>query len=396
MDRSTPAELENKIEIQKSRISTERMDMSFGEIISMYDAGELIINPAFQRNFRWTRTQRTALIESLLLGIPIPPIFVSADNEGRWEIVDGLQRVSTVLNFFGKLRNSDTSPAELSTAESLPPDPEDETADILESPENDMLHPLVLASGSLLPELEGYNIETLPQRLRLNLKRSVIRIEVLRSSENPEMKYELFRRLNSGGSMLTPQEIRNAVFRNPQDHVNRLVAALAQLNDFKKVTDLPHKKQNELYDRELVLRFIAFCEDPTGINCSIQAFLDGYMRKHAKGELPFDSTNYERTFKEVFSRLASLTEPRGIFRKDGRFLAAYFEGITVGLAKNLELYPHDDSGRKHLQETIDTLKQDKGYTKLWTSNSQTRIRERLKTAIELFGKRAGEPMTNAE
>ncbi len=97
-------ELESQVQELRNSLTTDRMDMSFGEIMNMYEQGEIIISPEFQRLFRWTIEQKTKFIESILLGIPIPPIFVAEDNDGRWELVDGLQRISTVLSFFGILK----------------------------------------------------------------------------------------------------------------------------------------------------------------------------------------------------------------------------------------------------------------------------------------------------
>lgn len=97
-------ELENEISGERERISTDRMDISFGELISLYKNQELVISPDYQRLFRWNLGQQTALIESLLLSIPIPPIFVSEDENGIWELVDGLQRVSTFLSFLVNLK----------------------------------------------------------------------------------------------------------------------------------------------------------------------------------------------------------------------------------------------------------------------------------------------------
>src|ERR1017187_9529736 len=78
--------------------------MSIGAIINLYRAGELTINPQFQRLFRWEPEQKTRFIESILLGIPVPPIFVYTDQRGTWELIDGLQRLSTIFQFVGELR----------------------------------------------------------------------------------------------------------------------------------------------------------------------------------------------------------------------------------------------------------------------------------------------------
>ena len=94
-----------KIDSVRNSLSTDRLDMSFGEIMNMYDRDEIIIDPDFQRLFRWDDYQKTRFIESLIIGIPVPPIFVAEDENGRWELVDGLQRISTVLSFFSLLKN---------------------------------------------------------------------------------------------------------------------------------------------------------------------------------------------------------------------------------------------------------------------------------------------------
>lgn len=90
-----------EVEAARNSLNTDRLDMSFGEIMSMYENGEMIINPEFQRFYRWNDYQQTRFVESILLGIPVPPIFVAEDENGRWELVDGLQRLSTVFSFFG-------------------------------------------------------------------------------------------------------------------------------------------------------------------------------------------------------------------------------------------------------------------------------------------------------
>ncbi len=101
------AELDLEVSTARKKIFRDGYDMSFGELASMYERGELVIAPEYQRLFRWDDTKKTRFIESLLLNIPIPPIFVFSDKAGRWELVDGLQRVSTVLEFMGLLKDAD-------------------------------------------------------------------------------------------------------------------------------------------------------------------------------------------------------------------------------------------------------------------------------------------------
>jgi uncharacterized protein with ParB-like and HNH nuclease domain len=84
---------------------TDGYGMSVGEWISLYEQGELDMHPEFQRIYRWGDWQKSRFIESLLLGIPIPPIFVSQRKDGVWDVVDGLQRLSTIFQFVGILKD---------------------------------------------------------------------------------------------------------------------------------------------------------------------------------------------------------------------------------------------------------------------------------------------------
>ncbi|MEN3942148.1 DUF262 domain-containing protein [Prosthecobacter sp. SYSU 5D2] len=100
---STSSPLDEQIALRSQEISTDAYAMSVGEVLSLYRDGELNLHPEFQRFFRWSEEQKSRLIESVLLGIPIPPIFVSQDSDGRWDVIDGLQRLSTIFELTGDL-----------------------------------------------------------------------------------------------------------------------------------------------------------------------------------------------------------------------------------------------------------------------------------------------------
>ena len=99
--------LEEQITETRRTISSDGYPMSVGELTNLYRDGELLIRPEFQRFFRWTSLQKSRLVESLLLGIPLPSIFVAQTEKGTWELVDGLQRVSTILQLQGELKGED-------------------------------------------------------------------------------------------------------------------------------------------------------------------------------------------------------------------------------------------------------------------------------------------------
>src|SRR5271167_2740428 len=113
-------------EINKAQrlVRTDAYQMSIGEIVSMYDSDEIIVDPEFQRLFRWEIGQKSRLIESLLLGIPLPSIFVFEKEDSKWELIDGLQRISTLLEFMGELKDPATgqkkAPTALSATKYLP------------------------------------------------------------------------------------------------------------------------------------------------------------------------------------------------------------------------------------------------------------------------------------
>src|SRR5690349_20800470 len=97
--------LDEEIGQHRSEIRTTQWSVSIGEIFSLYEKGQLEINPAFQRFFRWSDTQKTYLVESILLGLPIPPLFFAQAETGVLEVVDGVQRLSTLLQLRGILRS---------------------------------------------------------------------------------------------------------------------------------------------------------------------------------------------------------------------------------------------------------------------------------------------------
>jgi len=111
--------LEKELEKARQEIVSDGYDMSVGEIMNLYKDKEIVINPAFQRFFRWEPYQKTRFIESLLLGIPIPPIFVFQNPGGEWELIDVLQRLSTIFEFVGILRLPDGVSDAESVASSL-------------------------------------------------------------------------------------------------------------------------------------------------------------------------------------------------------------------------------------------------------------------------------------
>jgi hypothetical protein len=376
--------LETAVLDERKRLSSDRLDISFGELINLYKNGELIIRPQYQRLFRWSEAQKTALIESILLSIPIPPIFVAEDKDGVWELVDGLQRVSTFISFFGDLKSNgqqidcqEQSNSIMANEEEDIDEYDDEGADARETKNK-----WILQEGGLVKALQGFNVDTLPGNLKINLKRAVCRVEILRGESSTSMKYELFKRLNSGGSKLTPQEIRNAIYRGVDPRLNELLLKIANTELFRNLTALSTGRLDELYDQELVLRFFAFYNNAENIDDNMERFLNSFMEETVKNP-DFDYERYEALLMRVLELVSSANDDKLFRNHRGFFVPAYFEGILIGVAQNIDKYTDNID---LLKTKITELKSDAEFRRYSgsASNSRSRIRNRLQRINQIF------------
>jgi Protein of unknown function DUF262 len=351
--------LKTQINEQRNLLNTDRLDLSFGEIMSMYERKEIIIKPAFQRYFRWDEEQRTRFIESILLGIPIPPIFVAEDGDGFWELVDGLQRISTVLSFFGILRSEDEGIRSKNKWKLL---------------EGDRVH-----------SLHGFDYETMPNAFRLNIRRATCRVEILRWNSNYDMRFELFNRLNTGGSPLTPQEIRNCIYRDISSKFNDFLKRIASNEAFLYLIHLSAEQQEQLYHEELALRFISLYNNLKNVRTSITQHMTAFM----KNALDKENFNYQ-SYEEIFVAVFELLKPLGfeIFRQpDKHFSTSLFDVITIGISENFDLYKNQQLSviaekiEKQVRMDQTLLK----FSRKGGNNQQGRIVNRLKEAKKIFG-----------
>jgi uncharacterized protein with ParB-like and HNH nuclease domain len=189
--------LSEEIERTKRLVRTDAYQMSVGEIVSMYENEEIIVEPEFQRLFRWDNGQKSCLIESLLLGIPLPPIFTFEKEDGRWELIDGLQRISTILEFMGRLRSPE---GELQPPSSL------EATKYLPS-----LYNAVWEQSDLVVGVAVADQRPIDRTLQLAIRRGRLGVEILKRPSDDQTKYDLFQRLNAGGTQANAQELRNCI-----------------------------------------------------------------------------------------------------------------------------------------------------------------------------------------
>ncbi|MFJ4046804.1 DUF262 domain-containing protein [Microbacterium sp. NPDC089987] len=300
--------------------------MSIGELANLYASEELVIRPEFQRFFRWGIEQKSRLIESILLGIPLPSIFVMQRHDGVWEVIDGLQRVSTILEFMGLLRDEDTG---------------------------ELKPRSVLEATDYLPSLAGHTFDSeeeeasLSAGQRIALKRAKLDVKILLPESDEKAKYELFDRLNTGGAPPTPQEVRNAQLIMRDRTMYDWLVALRDLPEFGQIVDISNRKSLEQYDLELVSRAVA-------INSSTDEMLRdlGNMDRFLTTKLlalashaDFDRESTANTFERVAKLVAAAAGDDAFRRYDankakflGPFSVASFEAITTGLWVNLPLW----------------------------------------------------------
>lgn len=350
--------LTTEITEQSNLLRTERLDLSCGELLSMYENKEIIIRPAFQRYFRWTLEQQTKFIESLLLGIPIPPIFVAANDEGVWELVDGLQRVSTILSFVGIL--------DLSTG-------------------IDVENKWELLEGDRVKSLCGYTYDKLPQRFRLALRHSVFRVEILKWNSNYDMRYELFNRLNTGGTPLTQQEIRNCIFRDISDDFYKSLKEWSELECFVTAVGLTKEQKERLFDQELILRFLTLLNGPSSIRYSVSREMTLFMWQALKNR-NFDYNGYSMIIVRVFNVVKKLGSQ--VFRQsNGDFATSLYDVITYGIAHYIDKF--ENMSPEKIHNIIEKkVKQDDNlirYSRRGGNNQRLRIVNRLKIAEQIFG-----------
>lgn len=262
--------IDNELESARSSFKTQKMSMSIGELCSLFKKQDLILNPNFQRVFRWNEEQQSRLIESILLGIPLPPIFIAQQKDSKWTVVDGLQRLSTIFKIEGLLQSDDQDSIQhvLSVhhqilkestteedEEDLFNDIEDEVEEVLDT-KVDSNNTLRFSGLKKLTELNGLTWKELSLDHRRSVRRSFFEINIMYLESNTKAQYELFQRLNTGGSSLTPQEVRNCIIIMNNVEIFNAMNQFRLHENFVKITALSQKQMQEAYDMELINRFI--------------------------------------------------------------------------------------------------------------------------------------------
>lgn len=306
---------------------------------------EVILTPEFQRGYVWPMPKASRFIESLLLGLPVPGIFL-AREENNLLVIDGQQRLKT-LQFFFKGRFADTGREFRLT--------------------------------NLKSRFNGLIYDELEEGDRQRLEDYTIHATIVQQDEPDDDKssiIHLFERLNTGGMQLVPQEIRACVYHG------KFNALLAELNDLVSWRDLFGAISKRMRDREMILRFFALFHEATRYAKPMNQFLDNYMRKmrNANEEV---RDEHRRLFTHTVTTVQSALG-REAFRPARSFNASRFDSVMYGVAMRLRSDKSPDP--EVLKKAYKRLAEDTEYQQACSSGTtdESSVGLRLKKAFEAF------------
>jgi hypothetical protein len=309
------------------------------------EASTSIETERFQRRFVWGRNQMSRFIESLLLGYPIPGIFLVQQADRRYLVLDGQQRMRTLADFYAGHHKG---------------------------------KPFVLED--VADDFSGLSYESLSPEQRRTLDNTFIPAIIVRtdgSADSLDAVYQVFERLNSGGTQLTPHEIRVALYAGP------IMEFLAELNDCETWRSLYGPESRRLRDQELVLRIVALHVSPGTYRRPLKRYLNDFAAQHRFLEdLPVDR------LREQFSGASEVIRngpgPDALRYGSRQVNAALTEAIFVGMMRRLEAVSPPDPSR--ISAAIQSMHEQAGFDLAISraTADEEAVRTRLFVATQAF------------
>lgn len=359
--------LEKQVEENLSEISTDSYPMSIWEIASLYEDWDLIIKPDFQREFRWKKFQKTRLVESILLDIPLPSFFLYQNRDWKWEVIDWLQRLSTIFEFMSILR--------------------EDSKKIIRT-ENKIYDWLETEDIKYLTELSWLTWIEIWKSLQRKFKRYKINLNIIkwRNESSIKTKYELFQRLNTWWTQLSNQEIKNCIMIMENKKFYDFISELSEYPEFLEcLWSLSDNDIEEKYHYELILRFFALKNHVNWDKIdSVNEFIDDNMIRFLSN---FDYENEKKIFiktfyllnktlgEDIFKRCYFSENKEEKFKFKRKMLIPVFDILTLFVSKNIEF----NIDPKKLQNRIIDLWKDADFNeKIWVG---PRIKAKLEYAL---------------
>jgi len=284
----------------QNRLVFQSSDLSLEAIANMVKGDAINIKPKYQRRERWNKEKQSALIESFLLNIPVPPIYLAEDEYGSYSVIDGKQRITSIYNF--------------------------------------ILNKEKLMNLEKFKEVEGLTFDELPAPLNNALRiRPYIRVITLLKQSDSLLKYEVFNRLNTGGDKLLSQEIRNAAF---ESELNDSIVKLSENSFFREQFNLDTEKNRvkskiykEMLDVEYVLRFFTLRDSWSNFNGNMKVSMDNYMERNYRNK-NYNIEAHIIIFNQTMEICSKIWGERAFKRPDGRneIIQGIFDVQTVAIS----------------------------------------------------------------
>lgn len=274
---SDVADLLQQLNMERRRVDVAVADLTVREVVRMVQDGEMNAAPVYQRKFRWKPEDESRLVESLMLGLPVPSVFVAANEDFSLEVVDGLQRISTLVHFL---------------------EPREQDLDQIGREA-----PLVLSGLKKLEKLDGLTFARLPSEVQRYFGRLGLRVTTLTDKSDQNVRFQLFERLNRGAVALSPQEVRTVVYRGA---FVELLKDLAEDKAFRDLVKLQQSQEDDGTRAELVLKFFAYLEWFDYYDGRVTEFLNEFAARNANPSRP-EVDRRRRLFEDSVGAVASAT-----------------------------------------------------------------------------------------
>lgn len=339
-------------------VFTEQKDFPLSTIRDMYDEGDIIPNPDYQRDYVYNDKQASKLVESILMGIPIPTVYFSEEDDGTYTVIDGQQRITSFVRF---LKNE-----------------------------------FRLTGLMELSSLNGKYYKELDKAIQKKLRSSSLRAICL-LKESKELKYEIFARLNQGAVALRPQELRNCIYRGS---FNDMLKDIAESNQLLPI--LFHDENKRKTYEERILRFFAL-RNFTGYKSSILKTMNDFMATHqndSEEEIQAWKSLFNSTIdiiKQVLGDSAFLAYDRDKKEFISRFSGSVYDSIIIPFSffNKHDLIAHADEIRQRIYDlkTKDLQYQEDTYA---ATGSRKRVIGRIMKVYNLLSAIVGNYGNNSE